>query len=270
MAYVGSHSLHLNRSGENDFQLNQLPQATLNQYGTQLQANVANPFYGKITTIGSPLSQPTIQRSHLLRQYPQYNGVSSFRKPGASSIYHAFTLRVERQFTRGLSYTFAYTAGKAEDNAASSVSYLGPSAQTYGDQYRPDKEFGLSAYDVSRILTSSAVYELPFGHGKAFGANLPKAVDLIAGGWQVNGIFNYSTGTPLVISGYRSGLQGRTQDESNLLQHCFHRTHPCVHDRHGASRHVGCKKPQLLQPGLLAGEEQSLRFRRAVQLPIPL
>ncbi len=202
-AYLGNKGTFL-INGDPGQPFDQLPTSDL-ALGSSLLDQVANPFYGKITTIGSSLSQPTIQRSQLLRQYPQYNGVSSFRKPGSTSIYHAFTLRVERQFTRGLSYTFAYTAGKAEDNAASSVNYLGPAAQTYADQYRPDKEFGLSAYDVSRILTSSAVYELPFGHGKAFGANLPKAVDLIAGGWQVNGIFSYSTGTPLIIGGYDNG-----------------------------------------------------------------
>jgi hypothetical protein len=202
-AYLGSKGTFL-INGDPAQPFDQLPAADL-ALGNSLTQQVANPFYGKITTIGSPLARPTIQRNQLLRQYPQYNGVSSFRKPGASSIYHAFTLRVEHQFTRGFSYTFAFTGSKAEDNAAGSVGYLGPTSQTYADQYHPEREFGLSAYDVSRILTSSAIYELPFGHNKRFGASLPKAVDLFVGGWQVNGIVTYSSGTPLIIGGYDNG-----------------------------------------------------------------
>ena len=202
-AYLGNKGTFL-INGDPGQPFDQLPTSAL-ALGSTLLDQVPNPFYGKITTIGSPLAQPTIQRSQLLRQYPQYNGVTSFRKPGSSSIYHAFTLRVEHQFTRGFSYTFAFTGSKAEDNAASSVNYLGPASQTYADQYHPEREFGLSAYDVSRILTSSAIYELPVGHGKRFGANLPKAADLLIGGWQVNGIVSYSSGTPLVISSYDNG-----------------------------------------------------------------
>ncbi len=202
-AYLGNKGTFL-INGDPGQPFDQLPTSYLSM-GSALLDQVPNPFYGKITTIGASLSQPTIQRSQLLRMYPQYGGVSSFRKPGSSSIYHAFTLRVQRQFTHGFSYTFAFTGSKAEDNSASSVNYLGPASQTYADQYHPEREFGLSAYDVSRILTSSAIYELPFGHGKRFGAGLPKAVDLLVGGWQLNGIVSYSNGTPLVIGGYDNG-----------------------------------------------------------------
>ena len=58
---------------------------------------------------------------------------------------------------------------------------------------------------MSRILTSSAIYELPVGHNKRFGASLPKAADLLIGGWQLNGIVSYSNGTPLIIASYDNG-----------------------------------------------------------------
>ena len=203
VAYLGNKGTFL-INGDPATPYDQLPTSYL-ALGSKLKSQVANPFYGKITTIGSPLSQPTVQLSQLLRQYPQYNGVSSFRKPGGSSIYHAFTLQLTRQFSKGLSYTFAFTGSKAEDNSSSSVSYLGPSSQTYANQYQPQREFGLSAYDVSRILTSSAVYELPFGRGHRFGSNIPKVADLVLGGWQLDGIVSYSSGTPVVIGSYDNG-----------------------------------------------------------------
>ena len=203
VAYLGNKGSFL-IDGDPGRPLDQLPTSYLSQ-GESLLDQVPNPFYGKITTPGSSLAQPTIARNQLLRQYPQYNGVGTYRKPGASSIYHAFTVRVDRQLANGLSYTFAFTGSKAEDDSAAVVTYLGPTSGTFGDQYSPYKEFGLSAFDVSRILTSSAVYELPFGRGKQFGSSIPKGLDLIAGGWQLNGIVTYTTGTPVIIGGYNNG-----------------------------------------------------------------
>lgn len=203
VAYLGNRGLFL-INGDPGVPFDQLPTADL-ALGSQLLNQVPNPFYGVITTLGSPLSQKTIQLGQLLRRYPQYNGVSSFRKPDADSIYHAFTLRLDREFSQGLMFTIAFTGGKAIDNAASSVNYLGPAAQTYADQYNPRAERGLSAYDVARQLTSSIVYELPYGHGKMFGNNIAKPLDLVLGGWQVNGIVNYATGTPVVLASVDNG-----------------------------------------------------------------
>jgi len=45
----------------------------------------------------------------------------------------------------------------------------------------------------------SANYELPFGKGRKFMTAAPTALDMILGGWQINGIFTNQTGTPLQI-----------------------------------------------------------------------
>ena len=38
-----------------------------------------------------------------------------------------------------------------------------------------------------------------------FGANIPKTADLFLGGWQVNGILTYSSGTPFLTPSYDNG-----------------------------------------------------------------
>jgi hypothetical protein len=93
--------------------------------GNQLLQNVANPFYGVITTAGSPLSQQTITYNRLLRPFPQYDGVSTFRKPRAVSIYHGMTIRIDKRFSKSLTFLAAFTGGKSMDNSAAAVSYLG-------------------------------------------------------------------------------------------------------------------------------------------------
>ncbi len=47
----------------------------------------------------------------------------------------------------------------------------------------------------------SGVFELPFGRGKRFGAGVPRALDLLIGGWQVNTITTAQTGVPLIVRG---------------------------------------------------------------------
>jgi hypothetical protein len=43
--------------------------------------------------------------------------------------------------------------------------------------------------------------ELPFGHGKKFLSGMNPVVDKILGGWQLNSIETYRSGTPIAVSG---------------------------------------------------------------------
>lgn len=203
VAYLGNRGLFL-IDGDPGRPHDQLP-LSYASLGTKLLASVANPFYGVITTNGSPLSQPTITANQLLRQYPQYEGVSSFRKPEANSIYHAIAIRVDREFAGGLLFTNSFTGSKSQDNSASSVSYLGPAGATYANQYNPQAEYSLSPYDVSRSFVSSVVYELPFGQGHMFASHVNKATDLFIAGWQVNGINTYAIGVPFLVPSFDNG-----------------------------------------------------------------
>lgn len=203
VAYLGNRGLFL-IDGDPGVPEDQLP-TSYASLGNKLLASVANPFYGVITTAGSPLAQSTITANQLLRKYPQYNGVSSFRKPGASSNYNAFTIRVDREFASGIMFTTAYTGSKAMDNSASSVSYLGPAGATYANQYNPQGEYSISLFDISRIFASSVVYDLPFGRGRLLASHVNKLTDLFIGGWQVNGLFSYSNGVPFLVPSYDNG-----------------------------------------------------------------
>jgi hypothetical protein len=49
----------------------------------------------------------------------------------------------------------------------------------------------------------NGIYELPFGHGQLLLNSGNKLINALAGGWQTNGIFNYTTGRPIpVTTGY--------------------------------------------------------------------
>ena len=58
------------------------------------------------------------------------------------------------------------------------------------------------------MLSSYAVYEIPFGRGKKFGHDSNKAVDAIAGGWSIAPIISIHSGFPLALYDFGSDPTG--------------------------------------------------------------
>lgn len=229
IGYLGNHTIGL-VDGEAGWQFNQLP-ASYMELRTELQRSVANPFYEKIPYTTGVLAQPAVQYSQLLRPYPHYTGVQSYRKPGASSIYHAMTVRIDKRFSHGMSFLFSYTAGKLIDDASSAVGFLGAIAGTRLDIYNRRLERSISSMDVSQRAVISYVYELPFGRRQALLNSLPKALNTIVSGWQVNGITTLQTGLPLWITGvtnntniYTTSQRALSTGVSGKIDHSGHTT----------------------------------------------
>jgi Carboxypeptidase regulatory-like domain len=209
LGYLGNRGIYL-INGDPGKPYDQLPTSYLSQGAALQNTQVANPFYGVITTPGSDLAQPMIQASKLLRKWPEYDGVMSFRKPGASSTFNAFTIRANKQLSNGLAFTLSFTDGREYDNSAAAVTYLGPVSSTYADQYNPKGEWAIGAQNVNYQIVSSAIYELPFGHGKAYLNSAGKGANLLVNGWQVAGIENWSTGNPVVLNTFDNGTTAET------------------------------------------------------------
>ncbi|MPY88207.1 MAG: hypothetical protein GEU99_09810 [Luteitalea sp.] len=199
VGYLGNRGTDL-PDGDGGRSFNQLS-PELMALGPDLLELVDNPFYGVITDSTSSLSQRQVNRNQLLRAFPQYTSVSSGRKSGATSEYHAMTLRADKRFSKGLSVLVSYTFSKLMDDASSTVSWIGPIADSRLDHTNRDLEWSLSSMDVSSRFVASWVYELPFGRGRRFGSGASGVLDFLIGGWQTNGILTLARGTPLFITG---------------------------------------------------------------------
>jgi hypothetical protein len=195
--YAGSRGVHL--FGGN-YDLNQLDPSFWSQ-GLALQQAVANPFRGQIAS--GPLAGATVQRQQLLRPFPDYQTVQTFAAPNASSIFHSFQASLEKRFSQGLSMLVSYTNSKLITDALS----IGGGGNATGlegfrmGRFNRGLDRRVDQDDVSQRLVVSSVYELPIGKGKALLTDAPRAVDLILGGWQVNGIGTFQTGKPLMVRG---------------------------------------------------------------------
>ncbi len=207
VGYIGNRGLFL-PEGDPGTPYDQLTTNYL-ALGNSLFDQVANPFYGIITSPGSPLANPTVARNQLLRPFPQYTNVQSVRKPETSSNYQALTVKVDKRLSQGLTLLLSFTGSKTMDTASAAVNYLGPQSSTYANEYNSKGEYAVSAYDVSRQFVTSFAYELPFGRGRRFFSNINGLANTLFSGFQFNGITEYNSGTPIII--------GSVNDNTGLL-----------------------------------------------------
>ena len=176
-----------------------------NQYwdlGLRLQDRVTNPYAG---IVPGALGAATIARSQSLRPYPYYNGISVRAPHLGNSIYHALLVSVEKRLSQGLAMLVSYTGSKLMSDSVVSPLRFGTAEQVGVYNYQDGKfnrrpERSLDPADTAQRFVVSAVYELPFGKGKKW-APSSRAVDILAGGWQVNTITTLQGGLPLLVRG---------------------------------------------------------------------
>ncbi|MBI3210557.1 MAG: TonB-dependent receptor [Candidatus Solibacter usitatus] len=190
---------------------NQLPTSLLSM-GTALDTRVNNPFFGLIT--GGNLAAAQLPRHRFLRPFPEFDTVTrNSQTPGGSSSYNAMLLKLSKQFSSGLMLLTSYQWSKAIDNIGETEPSPGGAADGFRDSSNFRIERSLGAHDLPHSMVTAIVYALPFGRGKHFGGGMNRAVDFVAGGWQISSIMRLSSGLPVrltansTISQYGFGTQ---------------------------------------------------------------
>ena len=118
------------------------------------------------------------------------------------SDYHALNTKLEHRAASSI-LTFAYTWAKSTDSksAAAGIGASGFNGwQGFLNNHDPERDHGLSDFDVDHRLVGSFVYNLPFGSGEKFAGDATGVKNAVIGGWQVNGIYTWQRGFPLTIT----------------------------------------------------------------------
>jgi hypothetical protein len=146
------------------------------------------------------------------RPFPRFAGITLYENLG-ETWYNALQVKLERRFTQGLLFNTVYSFGKhLMDNVATAV-WDAP------EPFAPEGyNRGRSSFDRTHILTINAVYELPFGRGRRFLNDAHPVVNGILGGWQLSGIYNFTSGAPLSIVVPGATLGNGRNTRANLLQ----------------------------------------------------
>ncbi|MBL8220627.1 MAG: hypothetical protein JNL62_15455, partial [Bryobacterales bacterium] len=163
----------------------------------ELNALVNNPFFGVITS--GPLAARQVQRNQLLRAFPHFTGFGNNFVGAGNSSYHALQLSVQRRMTNGFLGTLSYTFSKNLGDVNMLTTSFFDAGQNPGfqNEFNRAADRSVLGSDFPHRLVMSGVYDLPFGKGRKFAADSGRALNLIIGGWQVNGIYTFQSGQPL-------------------------------------------------------------------------
>ena len=195
--------------------------------------------------------------------------------PVGKSNYNALQVKVDRRYGNGWSVLAAYTYAHSLDNGPAPFDLRSSSAPQ--NPFDLDQEYATSAADLKHNVTLSNQIELPFGRGKRYLRSAGPLIDALVGGWHLNSIASFHTGTPVNIvsnAGYADypGLRpdlvpGKNPTLPRAQAHdCGMVQHRCVHQHAGTEqqqpgpRQCGAEsrsRPGLHQRRLLAVEECS-------------
>jgi hypothetical protein len=186
IGYLGSKNTHLGLPESN---LNQLPAGDL-ALGAALLKRVANPYFGEIPA-SSSLGGPTIAAQQLLRAFPRFTNVALFRDNVGDSEYQALQAKLEKRFSHGLTFTFAWTFSKLIDDASTYFSqtiFTGPTLTTIGaaDAFNRRLERDVSSGDIPRVFSAGWVWQIPRWRRIS--------------GWEIGGLVRIQAGDAVPVS----------------------------------------------------------------------
>ncbi len=117
--------------------------------------------------------------------------------PQAWSKYNSLQTAVTRRLTENIQGQFSYTWSRCMDDGGYLNSFNNNGTTGPTNPYNYNSDTGPCSYDINHVLKANAVYVLPFKGNR------------LVSGWQMSGIFNWSTGLPLNITdGYDQATGG--------------------------------------------------------------
>ena len=213
-------------TGIHAFDPNDTRPAVSQQYNLTLQHQFGNSFTFQIGYVGqktdhlmtiSLINQQVLQGG-VISPSPYLNptlqaeiGQARLTASTGHSEYNALQASFQQRLSHGLEFQGNYTFSKCVGNSSgffaeygdtnASLSQAGNNHFFFQNTYDPAADEGRCDQNVANSFNGFVTYDLPFGRGKMFGANINRATDLVIGGWQVNSIVQFHTGFPITAQG---------------------------------------------------------------------
>jgi carboxypeptidase family protein len=178
-------------------------QAVYNQF----LSNVGNETYALFnldlpdSQTGAGLNVPGHSYPSYRFYHDQYSALYSWRNIGKSD-YNALQVTLHKRFTNGLQGDFNYTWSKSFD-WTSQAERIPTSGGNNGAQimntWNPSQLRGVSDFDATHQINANWIFELPFGKSRHFASSINPWLNAIIGGWQLNGLFRWTSGLPWTV-----------------------------------------------------------------------
>jgi hypothetical protein len=135
----------------------------------------------------------------------QYSAMMALRSVGKAS-YHAMQWTVRKRFSGGVQFDLNYTWSKSIDWGSIVENQLAtPGTGGWNltglivNAWNPRQNIGVSDWDIRHQFNMNGVFELPVGRGKHYGTSMRKSLDAVIGGWQLAGVWRWTSGLPTYV-----------------------------------------------------------------------
>jgi len=168
-------------------------------------ANNGQPYY--------PVAGPNTYYS------PQFSSLYAWRSI-ANASYNALQMTLRHRMSHGVQFDFNYTYSKSID-LASDAERIAPASSISSlnniiiNSWNPQQERGVSSYDATHQLNANWIAELPFGRGRAIGSGAGSPLNALIGGWQLSGLFRWTSGFPVNVDNGYSNFPTNFEQEGN-------------------------------------------------------
>jgi hypothetical protein len=197
VGYVGQRTTHL-----------MVPE-WLDQGDLQPNGTVTYPFGGGQNAPGTVIDGVT---TTAVTYGPNGIGVLKNTATNGNMNYNALQVVLQKRYSSGLEAQVSYTWEKCMTNNIgyygtwSTATQAAPAENYWQNLYDQNGDYAQCYWDAKNVISAYAVYELPFGRGKQFGHDMPRAVDAVVGNWSINPIVSWHSGFPIAL--YASDASG--------------------------------------------------------------
>ena len=166
VSYLGSKITNI---GIPDSNINQLTEEQLRLGAGAAHAASARTRISGLFRARPSIGDPTVTPAQLMKPYPEYTAVSFYRNNVGTTNYQGVAFSIRQRWSRGLTYSAAYTRSKLTDIASSvfDASILtGPLTNAaVADSFNLERDRDYSTGDIPHYFAASVVWDLPAGDG---------------------------------------------------------------------------------------------------------
>ena len=145
---------------------------------------------------------PPGTNTQLYIPYPYMARNGTYETTNANTSYNSMQATYQHQMSFGLlvlaNYTWSRCSG--DQHAPQNSEFNGGYRAEWLAGFGIRGDYGLCDADATDLWHAAATYDLPFGRGRQFGSSMPKAADLIVGGWELNGFYTFQSGQPFTVN----------------------------------------------------------------------
>ena len=145
-----------------------------------------------------------------LSMNPQFWSFDALRSFGTAT-FHSMQLSLRKAFSKGYQFDFNYTLSESRDLV--SVGARRSEGERFGqipsdtywstfsviNSWDREAQRSWSDFDMRHQVNANWVAELPFGKNRPYLSNVGPAGQAFLGGWQLSGLFRYTSGMPLSV-----------------------------------------------------------------------